>query len=161
MERQVMHMDLDSFFVSVERRINPSLEGKPVLVGGSSDRGVVASCSYEARSFGIHSAMPMRMAKQLCPQAIIVKGDHDKYSEYSDQVTEIIKERVPVFEKASIDEFYVDLTGMDKFFGCYKLASEIRSKIIRETDLPISFALSSNKTVSKIGTGEVKPNNQT
>ena len=156
-----MHMDLDSFFVSVERKINPSLVGKPVLVGGSSDRGVVASCSYEARSFGIHSAMPMRMAKQLCPEAIIVKGDHDKYSELSDQVTDIIRESVPVYEKASIDEFYVDLTGMDKFFGCYKLASEIRQKIMRETDLPISFALSSNKTVSKIGTGEVKPNAQT
>ena len=160
MERQVMHMDLDSFFVSVERKINPSLAGKPVLVGGSSDRGVVASCSYEARSFGIHSAMPMRMAKQLCPEAIVVKGDHDKYSEYSDQVTDIIRENVPVYEKASIDEFYVDLTGMDKFFGCYKLAKEIRQKIIRETDLPISFALSSNKTVAKIGTGEIKPNNQ-
>ncbi|WP_317898579.1 DNA polymerase IV [Aurantibacillus circumpalustris] len=160
MERQVMHMDLDSFFVSVERQLNPALEGKPVLVGGSSDRGVVASCSYEARSFGIHSAMPMRMARQLCPDAIVVKGDHDKYSEYSDQVTDIIRENVPVYEKASIDEFYVDMTGMDKFFGCYKLATEIRQKIIRETNLPISFALSSNKTVAKIGTGEIKPNNQ-
>ncbi len=160
MERQVMHMDLDSFFVSVERKINPKLMGKPVLVGGNSDRGVVASCSYEARSFGIHSAMPMGMAKQLCPEAIIVKGDHDKYSELSDQVTDIIKENVPVYEKASIDEFYVDLTGMDKFFGCYKLATEIRQKIMKETALPISFALSSNKTVAKIGTGEIKPNNQ-
>lgn len=156
-----MHMDLDSFFVSVERKINPSLIGKPVLVGGSSDRGVVASCSYEARSYGIHSAMPMKMARQLCPEAIVVKGDHDKYSELSDHVTDIISENVPVYEKASIDEFYVDLTGMDKFFGCYKLATEIRKKIMKETDLPISFALASNKTVSKIGTNEVKPNNQT
>jgi len=155
-----MHMDLDSFFVSVERKLNPSLNGKPVLVGGSSDRGVVASCSYEARSFGVHSAMPMRMARQLCPEAIVVKGDHDKYSELSDQVTEIISEKVPVYEKASIDEFYVDMTGMDKFFGCYKLATEIRQKIIKETDLPISFALSCNKTVAKIGTGQVKPNGQ-
>lgn len=155
-----MHMDLDSFFVSVERKNNPKLIGKPVLVGGSSDRGVVASCSYEARSYGVHSAMPMRLAKQLCPDAIIVKGDHDQYSKYSNEVTEIIKESVPLYEKASIDEFYVDLTGMDKFFGCYKLATEIRKKIIHETDLPISFALSVNKTVAKIGTGEVKPNNQ-
>lgn len=155
-----MHMDLDSFFVSVERKNNPKLIGKPVLVGGSSDRGVVASCSYEARSYGIHSAMPMRLAKQLCPDAIIVKGDHDEYSKYSNEVTEIIRESVPLYEKASIDEFYVDLTGMDKFFGCYKLATEIRKKIIKETDLPISFALSVNKTVAKIGTGEVKPNNQ-
>lgn len=153
-------MDLDSFFVSVERQINPKLIGKPVLVGGSSDRGVVASCSYEARSYGIHSAMPMRMAKQLCPDAIVVKGDHDQYSYYSDMVTDIIKENVPVYEKASIDEFYVDMTGMDRFFGCYKLATEIRQKIIKETHLPISFALSTNKTVAKVGTGEIKPNGQ-
>lgn len=156
-----MHMDLDSFFVSVERQINPALIGKPVLVGGSSDRGVVASCSYETRAFGIHSAMPMRMAKQLCPEAIVVKGDHDKYSYYSNMVTDIIRENVPVYEKSSIDEFYVDMTGMDRYFGCYKLATDIRQKIMKETNLPISFALSTNKTVSKIGTGEVKPNNQT
>jgi DNA polymerase-4 len=160
MERQVMHMDLDSFFVSVERQINPKLIGKPVVVGGSSDRGVVASCSYEARTYGIHSAMPMRLARQLCPDAIVVKGDHDQYSYYSEMVTDIIKENVPVYEKASIDEFYVDMTGMDKFFGCYKLATEIRQKIIKETHLPISFALSCNKTVAKVGTGEIKPNGQ-
>jgi DNA polymerase-4 len=153
-------MDLDSFFVSVERLINPKLIGLPVLVGGSSDRGVVASCSYEARSFGIHSAMPMRMARLLCPHAVIVRGDHDQYSQYSNDVTEIIKERVPLYEKASIDEFYIDMTGMDKYFGCYKLATEIRQKIIKETHLPISFALSCNKTVAKIGTGEIKPNGQ-
>lgn len=153
-------MDLDSFFVSVERLINPKLIGLPVLVGGSSDRGVVASCSYEARSFGIHSAMPMRMARLLCPHAVIVRGDHDQYSKFSNDVTEIIKERVPLYEKASIDEFYVDMTGMDKYFGCYKLATEIRQKIIKETHLPISFALSCNKTVAKIGTGEIKPNGQ-
>jgi len=155
-----MHMDLDSFFVSVERLINPKLIGQPVLVGGSSDRGVVASCSYEARSFGIHSAMPMRMAKQLCPHAVVVRGDHDQYSKFSNDVTEIIKENVPLYEKASIDEFYIDMTGMDKYFGCYKLATEIRQKIIKETHLPISFALSCNKTVAKIGTGEIKPNGQ-
>jgi DNA polymerase IV len=155
-----MHMDLDSFFVSVERLINPALNGKPVLVGGSSDRGVVASCSYEARAYGIHSAMPMRTARQLCPDAVIVRGDHDQYSNYSNMVTEIIKENVPVYEKSSIDEFYVDMTGMDRYFGCYKLATEIRQKIMNETNLPISFALSSNKTVSKVGTGEAKPNGQ-
>ena len=155
-----MHMDLDSFFVSVERRINPQLIGKPVLVGGSSDRGVVASCSYEARAFGIHSAMPMKTARLLCPDAIVVKGDHEQYSNYSNMVTDIIRENVPVYEKSSIDEFYVDMTGMDRFFGCYKLATEIRRKIIRETNLPISFALSTNKTVAKVGTGEAKPNGQ-
>lgn len=157
MERHIVHCDLDTFFVSVERLLNSSLEGKPVLIGGSSDRGVVASCSYEARKFGIHSAMPMRMALQLCPEAIIVRGDHDQYSKYSNIVTEIIEEKVPVVEKASIDEHYIDLSGMDKFFGCWKLTQELRQRIIKETGLPISFGLSVNKTVSKIATGEAKP----
>ncbi len=160
MDRSVMHMDLDSFFVSVERLNNAKLIGKPVLVGGTSDRGVVASCSYEARAFGIHSAMPMKMARQLCPEAVIVRGDHEQYSKFSNEVTEIIHESVPLYEKTSIDEFYIDLTGMDKFFGCYKLAGELRQKIIKETKLPISFALSTNKTVAKVGTGEAKPNGQ-
>lgn len=158
--RSIAHIDLDSFFVSVERKINPELEGKPVLVGGTSDRGVVASCSYEAREYGIHSAMSMKMAKQLCPHAIVVKGDTSEYSKYSGIITEIISETVPLYEKTSIDEFYLDLTGMDRFFGCYKLATELRAKIIKETNLPISFALSTNKTVAKIGTGEAKPNGQ-
>jgi DNA polymerase-4 len=160
MERQIVHIDLDSFFVSVERLINPKLVGKPVLVGGTSDRGVVASCSYEAREFGIHSAMPMRLARQLCPEAIIVKGDTGEYSKYSDTITEIIQGHVPVYEKTSIDEFYIDLSGMERFFGSYKLATELRQTIIKETGLPISFAMSSNKTVSKVGTGEAKPNGQ-
>ena len=160
MERTIVHMDLDTYFVSVERLLDSSLNGKPVLIGGSSDRGVVASCSYEAREFGIHSAMPMRTARQLCPQAIIIKGDHERYSHFSNVITDIIKDNVPVYEKTSIDEFYIDLSGMDKFFGCYKLATELRKTITKETGLPISFALSSNKTVSKVGTGEAKPNGQ-
>ena len=153
-------MDLDSFFVSVERLFNSKLIGRPVLVGGTSDRGVVASCSYEARAFGIHSAMPMKMAKILCPEAIVVKGDTERYSEYSNIVTEIIANHVPIYEKTSIDEFYMDLTGMDRFFGCYKIASELRQNIMKETHLPISFAMATNKTVSKVGTGEAKPNGQ-
>lgn len=160
MERTIVHMDLDSFFVSVSRLQNSALIGKPVLVGGGSDRGVVASCSYEARKFGIHSAMPMKLAKRLCPEAIIVKGDYEQYSKYSNDITDIIREQVPVYEKASIDEFYLDLSGMDKFFGCYKWATELREKIINNTGLPISFGLSTNKTVSKIATGESKPNGQ-
>ena len=131
-----------------------------MLVGGSGDRGVVASCSYEARGFGVHSAMPMRTARILCPEAIVVRGDMGMYSKYSDIVTEIIKEDVPLYEKTSIDEFYIDLSGMEKFFGSYKLATELRQRITRETNLPISFALSANKTVSKVGTGEAKPNGQ-
>ena len=153
-------MDLDTFFVSVERLRNSSLMGKPILIGGTSDRGVVASCSYEARKYGIHSAMPMRTARLLCPDAIIIKGDHEQYSYYSNLVTDIIKESVPLYEKTSIDEFYIDLTGMDKFFGSYKLATELRHNITKESGLPISFAMSTNKTVSKVGTGEAKPNGQ-
>lgn len=153
-------MDLDTFFVSVERLLDSRLAGKPILIGGTSDRGVVASCSYEARAFGVHSAMPMRLARQLCPQAIIIRGNSMSYLKYSDMVSEIVREAVPVFEKTSIDEFYCDLSGLDRFFGCYKFASELRAKVIRETGLPISFGLSENKTVSKVATGEAKPNNQ-
>jgi DNA polymerase-4 len=153
-------MDLDTFFVSCERLIDSRLNGKPVLIGGISDRGVVASCSYEARKYGVHSAMPMKMAKQLCPEAIVLRGNTGIYTKYSKQVTDVINDSVPLYEKSSIDEFYIDLTGMDKFFGCHKLATELRAKIIKETGLPISLGLSINKTVSKIATGEAKPNNQ-
>jgi DNA polymerase IV len=158
--RSIVHMDLDSFFVSVARLENSALTGIPVLVGGMSDRSVVAACSYEARAYGIHSAMPMKMARRLCPHATIVRGDFDKYSYYSNMVTDIIKEKVPLYEKSSIDEFYLDLSGMDRFFGCYHYAGELRQTIIRETGLPISFGMSQNKTVSKVATGEAKPNGQ-
>jgi len=158
--RSIVHMDLDTFFVSCERKLDNRLIGKPILIGGTSDRGVVASCSYEARQFGIHSAMPMKMAKERCPEAIIIKGNSETYSKFSREVTDIIRESVPIYEKTSIDEFYMDLTGMDKFFGTMKYASELRQRILYETGLPISFGLSQNKTVSKIATGEAKPNNQ-
>jgi DNA polymerase-4 len=158
--RTIVHMDMDCFFVSVSCLMDARLKGKPVLIGGSSDRGVVAACSYEARAYGIHSAMPMKNAKRLCPEAVIVRGDYEQYSKYSDMVTDIVKESVPLYEKSSIDEFYMDLTGMDRFFGCYQLASELRQRIIKETGLPISFGMSPNKTVSKIATDEAKPNNQ-
>ncbi|MEY8780274.1 DNA polymerase IV [Allomuricauda sp. XS_ASV26] len=160
MEKTILHLDLDTFYVSVERIINTELKNKPLLVGGTSDRGVVAACSYETRGFGVHSGMPMKMAKELCPEAVVIRGNAGTYSKYSDVVTEIIKEHVPVFEKSSIDEFYADLSGMDRFFGCYKYATEMRQKIIRETGLPISFGLSVNKVVSKVATNEAKPNNQ-
>ena len=155
--RHIAHFDLDSFFVSVEILNDPSLKGKPVLVGGS-DRGVVAACSYEARKFGIHSAMPMKQAKKLCPQAIVVSGMRGEYSRYSRWVTDIIASKVPSFEKASIDEFYIDLTGMNKFFGVSKYTKELRQQIIKETGLPISCGLSSGKMISKIATNEAKPN---
>lgn len=155
-----MHMDLDTFFVSVERLLDSRLNDKPILLGGVSDRGVVASCSYEARTFGVHSGMSMKMAQQLCPEGIVIRGNSGNYMKYSEMVTEIIKESFPLYEKSSIDEFYIDMSGMDRFFGCLKMASETRKRIIRDTGLPISFGLSENKTVSKVATGEAKPNNQ-
>ena len=157
MSRAIVHMDLDTFFVSCVRLENPQLNGIPLIVGGG-ERGVVASCSYEARYFGVRSAMPIRMAMQLCPQAKVVKGDMEFFSKKSNEVTQIVEENSPVVEKASIDEFYLDITGMDKFYGCYKWTNELSHTITKETGLPISFALSVNKTVSKIATGEGKPN---
>ncbi len=160
MNRSILHLDLDTFFVSVERLEDSRLNSKPVLVGGTGNRGVVSAASYEARQFGAHSGMPMRMARQLCPEAVVIKGNAATYSKYSGLVTDILKENVPVLEKASVDEFYADLSGMDQFFGCYKYASELRQKIIHETGLPLSFGLSINKTVSKVATNEAKPSNQ-
>lgn len=158
--RSILHLDLDTFFVSVERLRNSKLNGKPLIIGGRHGRGVVASCSYETRKFGVHSAMPMRMALQLCPQAIVISGDMEAYSYYSRLITDVIAGQAPLFEKSSIDEFYLDLTGMDRFFGCFKWAHELRETIIRESGLPLSFGLSVNKTVSKVATGEAKPNNE-
>ena len=159
-DRTILHLDLDSFFVSVECLAHPQLKDKPVLIGADSDRGVVASCSYKAREYGIRSAMPMRTARQLCPDAIILRGNSGEYMKKSDEVTEIIREHVPLFEKSSVDEFYVDFTGTERFFGAWKLASELKHKIERETGLPNSFGLSINKTVSKVATGDAKPNGQ-
>ncbi|WP_225321247.1 DNA polymerase IV [Rhizosphaericola mali] len=158
--RHIVHMDLDSFFVSVERLKDIRLKGKPILVGGFSDRAVVASCSYEARQLGVHSAMPMRLARQLCPEATIIRGDMEEYAKYSRIVTEIISEVAPVVEKASIDEHYLDITGLDRFFGCWQWTRELRQRIIDHTGLPISFGLSINKTVSKIATGQAKPDGE-
>ena len=160
MEKNILHLDLDTFFVSCERLIDRRLQNKPLLVGGTGDRGVVAACSYETRPFGVHSGMSMKVARRLCPEAIVIRGNSSIYTKYSHTVTEIIKESVPVFEKASVDEFYADLSGMDKFYGCYKYASELRKRIIKESGLPISFGMSTNKIVSKVATGEAKPNNQ-
>ncbi len=158
--RNILHLDLDTFFVSVERLIRPELVGKPVIVGGTSDRSVVSSCSYEARKFGVHSAMPVKMARVLCRDAVLVRGDMELYSKYSHTVTEIIAEKAPLYEKASIDEHYIDITGMDRFFGSLKWAHELRQSIIKNTGLPISLGLSVNKTVSKMAAGEAKPNGE-
>lgn len=159
-ERQIIHMDQDAFFVSVEVRKDPRLAGKPVIIGGTSDRGVVSSCSYEARKFGVHSAMSSRMAKMLCPHAEFIRGNMEEYSRASLEITEILRERVPLIEKASIDEHYIDMTGMDRFHNTRRYAHELREKVIKETGLPISFGLSVNKTVSKMCTNECKPNGE-
>jgi DNA polymerase IV len=157
-QRYIAHFDLDSFFVSVEMILNPSLLGKAVIVGGSKDRGVVTTCSYEARKFGVRSAMPMKQAMQLCPHAILVQGTRGQYSKYSRWVTDIIASKAPLFEKASIDEFYIDLTGMDKFFDVLQWTKDLRKQIMDETKLPISFGLATNKMIAKIATDEAKPN---
>jgi DNA polymerase-4 len=158
--RHIAHFDLDAFFVSVECLKNSQLKGKPLIVGGTGDRGVVAACSYEARKFGIHSAMPIKIARRLCPQAIIIRGDMEAYSRYSKLVTDIIKDNTPLFEKSSIDEFYVDLTGMDKYFGCSLFVADIKKKVSGESGLPVSYGLASNKLISKVATNEIKPNGQ-
>lgn len=159
-ERHIAHLDLDAFFVSVECLKNSKLKGKPLIVGGTGDRGVVTSCSYEARKFGIHSAMPAKLARRLCPEAIFLRGDFESYSKYSKLVTDIIQDSVPVFEKSSIDEFYVDLTGFDKYFGSSRFTAELKKKVSSESGLPVSYGLASNKLISKVATNEVKPNGQ-
>lgn len=158
--RSIALFDLDAFFVSVERLLNPSLMDKPLIVGGNGERGVVAACSYETRKFGVHSAMPMKQALQLCPGAVVVPPLHEHYARYSRIVTDIIAKEAPLFEKASIDEFYLDLSGMDKYIGAYAWATALRKQITNETGLPVSFALSVNKLVSKIAVDTVKPNGQ-
>jgi len=154
----IAHFDLDSFFVSVELIKDPSLKGKAVIVGGQNERGIVSTCSYEARKFGVHSAMPMKTAMRLCPQAIVISGTYSEYSRYSKWVTQIIASKAPLFEKASIDEFYIDMQGMDKFFDPLKWTIELREQIINETGLPISFGIAKNKMVAKMATNEAKPN---
>ena len=156
-KRFVAHLDLDTFFVSVERLKNSKFIGKPLIVGGMSDRAVVSACSYETRKFGVHSAMPMKLALRLCPHAIVVRGDMDSYSYYSRVVTDVVRETVPVMEKASVDEFYVDLTGVDRFFGCSQFMIDLKDKIQKESGLPISYALASNKLISKVATDDAKP----
>lgn len=158
MDRAIIHMDLDAFFVAVERKLNHRLMGIPLIIGGHSRRGVVAACSYEARQFGVHSAMPMYLAMQLCPDATVISGDMEAYSQHSHLVTEIIADKSPSFEKSSIDEFYIDASGMDRFFGAFQWAVDLQKRIVKETGLPISMGMSVNKTVSKVATGEFKPN---
>lgn len=159
-DRHIAHLDMDQFFISVERLRNSKLSGKPILIGGSSDRGIVAACSDEAMQFGIHIAMPMRIALRLCRYATVVKADFEEYSKQSKLIMEIIKDSVPLVEKSNLDEFYVDLSGMDKFFGCTKFAKELKNKIYQNSGLVSSYGLASNKVVSKVAANQVTPNGQ-
>jgi DNA polymerase-4 len=157
----IAHIDLDSFFVSVERLLNPELIGKAVIVGGYIERGVVSSCSYEARKFGVHSAMPIKQAMRLCPQAVVVSGSMRMYGHYSAIVTAIIKDAIPLYEKASIDEFFLDLSGLDVYFNSKKIMDDLVHRIETEVKLPVSYGISTNKLVAKIATGIGKPNGRT
>jgi DNA polymerase-4 len=156
-QRIIVHLDLDTFFLSVELLNHSEHIGKPAFVGGR-ERGVVTSASYEARAFGVRSGMPSRKALQLCPQAIVLGGSRGEYSRYSRWVTQIIAAKAPLFEKASVDEFYIDLTGMQKFFDPLQWTIDLRRQIMDETKLPISFGMASNKMMAKIATDEAKPN---
>lgn len=157
MDRQIVHMDMDAFYVSCTLLKMPELSGRPLIIGGTSNRGVVTSASYEARKYGVQSAMPIRVALQRCPDATIIKGDFDLFTKYSNTVNEIISEHSPVHERASIDEFYLDMSGMDRFFGSLQFTKELVHKVQNETGLPMSFGLSVNKTVAKMCTNYAKP----
>lgn len=157
-QKAILHLDMDAFFASVEIMKNSRLAGLPVIVGGTGGRGVVSSCSYEARHFGIHAGMPMAVALRRCPAAKVIRGDYEDYEKHSAIVTEIIAEEGPLFEKASIDEFYIDISGMDRYIGCIQWSKELRARIGRETGLPLSAGLAINKLVSKVRAGEAKPN---
>lgn len=157
--RTIFHLDLDAFFVSVERILDPSLNGKPVIVGGDPHgRGVVAACSYEARVFGLHSAMPIRQAFKLCPDGIYLHGHYDEYVYFSHAVKNILTEYAPIVQQASIDEFYMDFTGCNKIYGSmFAFASKLQSEILKKLSLPCSIGIGSNKTVAKIGSDCMKP----
>lgn len=157
--RVILHIDMDCFYVSVERLLDPSLEGIPVAVGGSADgRGVVASASYEARKYGVRSAMAMGMALKLCPHLRVVSGGYSQYSKYADQVHAILREFSPLVQMASQDEAYVDLTGTERLWGPPQVcAQRIRYRIVREVNLPCSIGLASSKLVSKVASDLCKP----
>jgi DNA polymerase-4 len=158
--RTIFHLDLDAFFVSVERILNPKLKGKPVIVGGDPKygRGVVAACSYEARQYGLHSAMPIRTAYRLCPHGVYIHGSHNEYSRFSAAVENILSKYAPMVEQASIDEFYLDMTGCQKIYGSmFSFASFIQKEVWTKLSLPCSIGIGSNKTIAKIASDCMKP----
>ena len=157
MENQILHVDMDAFFASVEQRDNPDLRGKPVIVGGVSERGVVSTCSYEARKFGVHSAMPMFMARDKCPHGIYVSGRYGKYAKVSQDVFKILNEVTPLVEQVSIDEGFLDLS-QGKFRDGMEAARYIKNKVFREVELTLSIGISYNKFLAKLASDWNKPN---
>ncbi|HQY89155.1 MAG TPA: DNA polymerase IV, partial [Tepidisphaeraceae bacterium] len=162
MDRVILHVDMDAFFAAVEQRDDPRLRGKPVLVGGRGRRGVVSTASYEARVFGCRSAMPMGMALQLCPHAIVVGGQHSRYSEVSDQVFEILERFSPQIQTVSVDEAFLDVTASQQLFGDGPtIAQMIRSAIKKELELTASVGIAFNKFLAKLGSDLNKPDGVT
>ncbi len=158
MEHTIFHVDLDAFFVAVERVLDPSLIGKPVVVGGSGNRGVVACASYEARKFGVHSAMPGAIAKRLCPQAIFIRGKHDVYGSYSKRFMAILREHSPIVQPVSVDEAYIDMTGTERLFGRPLDAAErIRSIVNTDLQITASIGIGANKLIAKVASDAAKP----
>ncbi|KKM80345.1 hypothetical protein LCGC14_1340790 [marine sediment metagenome] len=152
-----MYVDMHDYYIECERLSNASLKGLPLIIGGGTNRGTVAACSKEASRFGVRRSMPTAYALKLCPDATLLKGDQGSYTNKSVELTEIIREHAPVVEKSSIHSFYLDITGMDRFFGCFDWTRELSLRISRESGLDPSWALSVNKTVSKIGAFDTTP----
>jgi len=155
----ILHVDMDAFFVSVELLTRPELRGKPVVVGGRPDqRGVVSAASYEARKYGIHSAMPLRTAGRLCPHAVFLDGHHEKYGEWSDRVASILARFSPIVEMVSIDEAYLDLAGTERIYGPpFAAADKLLRTITKETQLPCSGGLATTRLVAKVASDQGKP----
>lgn len=157
MENIMLHVDMDAFFASVEQRDNPNLRGKPVIVGGVSERGVVSTCSYEARKFGVHSAMPIFMAKEKCPNGIYVSGRYGKYAKVSQEIFKIFNEVTPLVEQVSIDEGFLDLS-QGKIKDGMEAARYIKNKVFKEVGLTLSIGISYNKFLAKLASDWNKPN---
>ena len=158
MALNIMHVDMDAFYAAVEQMDNPELKGKPVIVGGISNRGVVSTASYEARKYGVHSAMPIAEAKRLCPHGIFLPGRHERYSEVSRQIFAILYQYTPIVEKVSIDEAFLDLTGCSRLFGnSIQIGRRIKADIYNKFGLTASIGLASNKFLAKLASDMEKP----
>lgn len=155
MNRHILHLDMDAFFASVEQLDNPELRGKPVIVGGTGSRGVVSTCSYEARRFGVHSAMPVFMARKKCPQGIFLPPRHDRYKEVSRKIFDIFKEYTPLVEPLSIDEAFLDVTHCD--LPPEEIARQIKNSVLKNIGLTLSIGVSYNKFLAKIASSWNKP----